>query len=294
VIDSSGTAAELAGALAAWFGRLWPDPERGAAAARAVLDRFGGSTAGVDDALCREVEAAVHPWSRHFALAHHPDGDREPDVDPPGWDPQDPDVVHARAAYLRRVDRDADGVAVVGLDGLDPVGLAAPYLEAAFALSRTARAVVLDLRDNGGGDPASLVRVLDWVRGPQPLHVADVHHRDRVRQWWTAGREPGAALAPGTPLAVATSARTFSSGEALAFHLQRLCGAVVVGEPSRGAADHITPVRVTRRVTAFLPEAYVVDPVAGDNWEGTGVLPDVPCAADEALAHAVEVVGRRT
>ena len=288
-----GTAAELAGAIASWSSRLWPDAERGAAAARAVLDGFGASAAPVDDAVLRAVEAAVHPFSRHFALAHHGADEREPDVDPPGWPPPDPEVVRARAAYVRRVERLPDGTAVVALDGLDPVGLAGPHLEAALALARTADAVVLDLRANGGGDPATAVRVVDWVRGPEPLHVADVRYRDRVRQWWTAGRSPAAALPPGTPLAVVTSASTFSSGEALAFHLQRLCGAVVVGEVSRGAADHVTPVRVTRSVTAFLPEAVVLDPTTGTNWEGTGVRPDVACAADGAVARAVAVVRDR-
>ena len=68
---------------------------------------------------------------------------------------------------------------------------------------------------------------------------------------------------------------------------------MVAGEASRGAADHVTPVRVTRSATAFLPEAVVLDPATGGNWEGTGVRPDVPCAADGAVARAVEAVRDR-
>jgi C-terminal processing protease CtpA/Prc len=62
-----------------------------------------------------------------------------------------------------------------------------------------------------------------------------------------------------------------------------------VGATTRGAADHVTPVRVTPHVTAYLPEAYVVDATTGTNWEGTGVRPDVPCEP----AEAVEVAARR-
>ncbi len=290
----AGTVAELATALVGWFGRIWPDERRAAAAAGAVRRLHGGDTRPVTAETCAAVTGTVQEFSRHFLLAHDPGSPRAPDPDPPGWEPPDPDAVRARAAFVSRVERLPGDVAVVALDGLDPVHLAAPYLAAAFALAGTARGVVLDLTGNGGGDPATLTLVLDWVVGPVPAHVSDVHGRDRVRQWWTPGRPAATALPPGTPLAVVTGARTFSSGEALAYHLRHLCGAVVVGETTRGAADHVTPVRVTPTVTAFLPEAVVVDATTGTNWEGTGVLPDVACPEAGALARAVaEVQARR-
>jgi hypothetical protein len=34
----------------------------------------------------------------------------------------------------------------------------------------------------------------------------------------------------------------------------------------------------------------VVDAVTGTNWEGTGVVPDIPCAPDEALDAAIEAL----
>ena len=61
----------------------------------------------------------------------------------------------------------------------------------------------------------------------------------------------------------------------------------MVGEPTRGAADHVTPVQVTARVRGFLPLAYVRDAASGGNWEGTGVLPDVACPAEHALDVAL-------
>jgi C-terminal processing protease CtpA/Prc len=113
-------------------------------------------------------------------------------------------------------------------------------------------------------------------------------------QWWTHGRPPQLSLDPGTPAAVVVSGRTFSSGEALAFHLQQLCGLPVVGVRSRGAADHITPVRVTADVTAFLPEAYVVDASSGGSWEGRGVVPDVTATEADAREEAFGLVAART
>ena len=123
---------------------------------------------------------------------------------------------------------------MLALDGLDGVHLAAPYLEAAFALLRGARGVVLDLRRNGGGDPGTVTLVLDWLLGGEPTHISDVIYRDRTRQWWTTGRLADLALPRETPVGVLVSERTFSSGEALAYHLQSQGRARLVGRADAG------------------------------------------------------------
>jgi hypothetical protein len=84
-------------------------------------------------------------------------------------------------------------VGILALDGLDDVRLAGPYVEAAFALLRGASGVVLDLRRDGGGDPGTVMLVLDWLLGAS-VHIADVIYRDRTRQWWTTGRLAERAL----------------------------------------------------------------------------------------------------
>ena len=141
--------------------------------------------------------------------------------------------------------------------------------------------MVLDLRRNGGGDPGTVTLVLDWLLGGEPTHISDVIYRDRTRQWWTTGRLADLAPPPETPVSVLVGERTFSSGEGLAYHLQSQGRARLVGQRTPGAADHITPVRLSRHVRALLPEARVRDAVTGTNWEGAGVVPDIPCEPAE-------------
>jgi hypothetical protein len=286
--------AETAGALAAglcgWIDRLFPDTDRGERLKRALAAQFGDDPRAVTAEVCREVEAVAHDLSRHVELEFVADGSLVMDTEPPGWPPQDPREVELRAGSVGQVTRRPDGVGVLALDGLDGVHIAAPYLEAAFALLRGARAVVLDLRRNGGGDPGTVTLVLDWLLGGEPTHISDVIYRDRTRQWWTTGRL--AKLAPSPQVCVLVSERTFSSGEALAYHLQSQGRATVVGERTPGAADHVTPVRVSRHVRALVPEARVRDAVTATNWEGTGVTPDIPCAPTDALTAAIEALGR--
>ena len=293
----AGTAAALTLDLVAWIERLFPDADRGERLARALEERFGNDARVVTDGVCREVEEVAHELSRHFELEYVADGSLVPDREPPGWPPQDPREVRLRAGSVAEVARHPDGVGVLVLDSLDGVHLAAPYLEAAFVLLRGARGIVLDLRRNGGGDPGTVTLVLDWLLG-EPTKISDVIYRQRTRQWWTTGRLAHLAPPREAPVSVLVSERTFSSGEALAYHLQSQGRATVVGQRTPGAADHITPVRLSGHVRAMLPEARVRDAVTASNWEGTGVVPDIPCAPAEALTAAVEAlrldfVGRR-
>jgi hypothetical protein len=284
------TAAALTSGLCGWLDRLFPDRDRGERLQQALRERFGDDARAVDAELCAEIETAAHAFSRHLALEYVADGSLVPDRDPPGWPPQDPAEVALRAGSVGEVRRLPDGTGLLALDSLDNVHLAAPYLEAAFVMLRGASGVVLDLRRNGGGDPGTVALVLDWLLGEPATQISDVRYRDRTRQWWTTGRLGALGLAPGTPVAVLISGRTFSSGEALAYHVQSRGRARLVGERTPGAADHITPVRLTSDVRAFVPEAVVRDAVTGSNWEGTGVVPDVACDAAEALDAALEVL----
>jgi hypothetical protein len=286
------TAGALARQLCAWIDRLFPDAERGERLGRALDERFGDDARVVSDELCREVEAVAHEFSRHFALEYVADGSLVPDAEPPDWPPQDPLEVQRRAGSVGAVTGRSDGVGVLVLNGLDSVHIAAPYLTAAFALLRGARGVVLDLRGNGGGDAGTATLVLDWLLGAEPAHVSDVIYKGRTRQWWTTGRLAELAPPAQTPVPVLIGEGTFSSGEALAYHLQSHGRARLVGQRTPGAGDHITPVRLSGHVRAFLPEARVRDAVTGTNWEGTGVVPDIACEPAEALDVAIEELTR--
>jgi hypothetical protein len=288
----AGSVGALVWQLCAWIDRLFPDADRGERLKQALVERFGDDARAVSEDLCREVEAVAHDFSRHLELEYVADGSLVPDTEPAGWPPQDPREVLLRAGSVGEVTRHSDGMGVLALSGLDGVHIAAPYLKAAFALLQGARGVVLDLRRNGGGDPGTVTLVLDWLLGGDPTHISDVIYKDRTRQWWTTGRLADLTMPRETPVTVLVSERTFSSGEALAYHLQSQGRGRLVGQRTPGAADHVTPVRLSGHVRALLPEARVRDAVTATNWEGTGVVPDLPCEPAEGLKVAIEELRR--
>jgi hypothetical protein len=273
------TIGDLTGQLVEWLHRLMPADRRRDQLVD-ELGRFRDDARPLTAEACREIEQTAWAHSRHLALQFEPDGTDPPDHTSRGWPDPDPQAVRARAASVTEVRRIGDA-ALIRIDDLDPVSLAKPYVDAAFTLAAGAKNVVLDLRNNGGGDPATLALIAGWLLGDSAQQLSDVIYKDRRRQWWTPDRPRGTALTQ--PVSVLVGHKTFSSGEALAYHLQARHRVTVVGETTPGAADHITPIRLAPTVLGFLPEAYVVDSVTGTNWEGTGVVPDVECPADEAL-----------
>ncbi|GAA3191821.1 S41 family peptidase [Dactylosporangium siamense] len=270
--------------LATWLDRLMPAGDRRDSLG-AVLARFAADDRPVTAELCAEVERAAWTVSRHVALVFEPDGTAPPDTEARQWPRQDPAAVRARAASVSQARRLADGTALIRIDGLDEVGLAQPYVDAAFTLARGARRLVLDLRANGGGDPATVALIAGWLLGDEAVQLSEVVDQERRRQWWTPDRPPGGALRLDTCVLVGRG--TFSSGEALAYHLQARERARVVGEVTPGAADHVLPIRLAPTVLAHVPRAYVVDTRTGGNWEGTGVVPHLKVAAGEALEAAL-------
>jgi hypothetical protein len=282
----SGTVADLVGRLNSWLHRLMPDGPRVGRLTGDLVAEFEDRPEPVSAAACRAVEQVAWRHSRHLELHFDTAGGKTPDEEALGWPPSDPAQARARAGGIGAVRRLDDGGCLIVVDGLEPYAVAQPYVDAAFTLARGSARIVLDLRGNGGGDSATVAAIAGWLLGDAAQHLSDVVYRNRRRQWWTADRPAGTALT--RDVAVLVGNHTYSSGEALAYHLQARGRVTVVGERTRGAADHVTPIQLTPHVFGLLPEAYVQDAATGTNWEGTGVVPDVVCDVDKALETALE------
>ncbi|MGW1244706.1 S41 family peptidase [Streptomyces bobili] len=180
------------------------------------------------------------------------------------------------------------GVAVVELAPmLFPLEWAAEPLSAALALASRAQALIVDLRANRGGDPDTVAFVCSYLLDER-THLNTMHWRDgeRSEQSWSLPYVPGARFGGSKPLYVLTSDSTFSAAEELAYDLQQLGRAAVVGEPTRGGAHPCQGWTLHPHLEVTVPVGRAINPVSGTNWEGTGVRPDIPCAAADALDHA--------
>jgi|GEM_PF-4755019 len=282
------TEATVIAGIARWGRRLIPDRDR----AEGLADDLHSATAGTDhgtpvtDRTLREIEAVCHRTARHLTLELQ--SPAAPDDVVVGWPPVPPDVVHRRGGFISRVQRFGNGCGLFRIDGFDDITVAAGHVLGAFAVLRGVDGLIVDVRGNGGGALSCLTVIAEFVLGTGIEQLSTVRYRDRPdRQWWTSGVLGAAQLPPDVPVAVLIGSGTYSSGEALAYHLRTRGRVRLFGQRTRGAADHVTPVRVTPSVVALIPEATPIDAVSGTNWEGAGVVPDVLCRPDETETAAM-------
>lgn len=158
--------------------------------------------------------------------------------------------------------------------------------DAALALVASTDAVIIDLRDNGGGSPAMVGYMVGRFVAPDAI----VYNTFKTRGEPDASERPTVVITEprrlDTPLYVLISGRTGSAAESFAYTLQAARRAVIIGEWSAGAANPGGDVEVGDGLRIFVSSGTPINPITGKNWEGTGVSPDIEVASNLALLRA--------
>lgn len=247
------------------------------------------------DALTRELRAEGHDL--HLGVLS-PSGARGRMLAPPqpGGGDEPGEWERDRNHFFRALEVLPGNVGYLALDRFPGAPDARATADAALAFLGRTDAVILDLRRNPGG-AEGLNQYLSsyFFSGEDPTLLYTRYYRDGdstgvVR---VLPRLPGPRL-PDVPLYVLTARQTGSAAENMAYALQTLGRATVVGDTTAGAANSARPVPLPHGFVLTVPSARVVSPVTGTNWEGVGVAPDVAVPADRALdaAHALALRAR--
>jgi hypothetical protein len=189
---------------------------------------------------------------------------------------------------FRRVERLAGNVGYLKLDSFERADLGGATAVAAMGFLAGSDALIVDLRDNDGGDQSMIQLIASYLVPSEPIHFTSFYIRkgDKTQQFWTYAWVPGTRL-PEVPVFVLTSGRTFSAAEDFAYSLQSLKRATIVGETTGGGAHPVEIYQVKGYpVLMRLPYGRSVNPITGTDWEGTGVEPNIAAAAPDALAVA--------
>jgi hypothetical protein len=149
--------------------------------------------------------------------------------------------------------------------------------------------LIIDLSENTGGDPATLQFLISYFFNIDPATHYNTFHfkdgRDNYVEERTLPYVPGERLA-NIPLYVITSKNTFSAGEALAYSLQQLKRATIVGQPTGGGAHAADFKLINDYFDMSIPMARAINPITNTNWEGVGVKPDVEIELKKAKDYA--------
>ncbi len=169
---------------------------------------------------------------------------------------------------------------------------------AAMNFLANADAVIIDLRQNGGGSPAMIQLISSYFLNDS-THLNSFENRgdETLQQFWSLPYVPGKPMFD-TDLYILTSRRTFSAAEEFTYNLKNLKRATIVGETTGGGAHPGGSQIVNDDFLVWVPTGRAVNPITKTNWEGTGIEPHIAVkqekALDKARAVALEKIIQKT
>lgn len=168
-----------------------------------------------------------------------------------------------------------------------PISESRAMVDGAMRFLAGADAVIIDVRENGGGAGESLGY---WARYflPPSTQLTSYYARESefLTEFWTV-REVGGPLLQHVPLFLLTGARTFSAAEMFAYDLRIHGRATLVGGVTGGGGSSVDLYLLGDRFEIYLSTERAINPLTGASWEGVGVVPDVLVPTESALDTAL-------
>jgi hypothetical protein len=148
-------------------------------------------------------------------------------------------------------------------------------------------ALIIDLQHCEGGHPDMVTFFCSHFFSKEPVQLHSIYWRDvdQLQEYWTSPEIPGPRLER-VPLFLLIGHDTFSAAESFASDLKTHQRATLIGDTTYGGAHPGTSFRVNSHFELFIPIGKALDPLTGQNWEGTGITPHITVPGEEALQVA--------
>jgi hypothetical protein len=244
----------------------------------------------LSDALTQDLQATTRDKHLRVMFSDAPIPERRPNKEPSA------EEAASRLAMMRagnfgvkKVERLPFNIGYLELEGFAPAKDAADTIAAAMTLLAHSDALIIDLRNNGGGDSGAVTLLASYLFDKR-TRLNDFYYREgnRIEQRWSADVVPGLRFGQKKDVYILTSKDSFSAAEDFAYALKNIKRATVVGETTGGGANPGDDRRLLPNFSVFMPLGRSVSPVTQSNWEGVGVTPDVAVRAEDAL-HTAQI-----
>jgi retinol-binding protein 3 len=169
------------------------------------------------------------------------------------------------------------------------LGEAKEMLGVAMKFLEGADAIIIDIRENGGGSG-------DYLSSyflPHPTQLTGAYYREGndLQESWTSRNIEGERMLD-IPLFVLTSKKTFSAAESFAYDMKVRKRATLIGDSTKGGAHDVGYFKIDDQFEMYLSIGRGINPVTNANWEGLGVIPDIVVPASAALDTAIVLAGK--
>ncbi len=200
---------------------------------------------------------------------------------------------------FEKVERLKGNIGYINYKGFAELKSSRKALEAAMNFVENTNSLIIDLRENGGGDNSMLIEFCSYFFDKKiNLYTTYFRNSGKMVKNRVKSNVSGKKYL-NKNIYFLTSVKTFSAGEALAYFLQERKMAKVIGEKTGGAANPVDHYYIQNKYLLLVPDGKITSTYSGKNWEHTGVIPDKIVSQENALKTAYllalqEIINHKT
>lgn len=190
---------------------------------------------------------------------------------------------------LRKVERLDGNIGYFKFLNFTELELSKESIHAAMTFVAHSNALIIDLRDNGGGHSETMLYVLSFFL-PDQTKIAEFHYRknDRIEEVKIMSDPSVKKIPTDVPVYILVNKKTSSAAEGLASTLQSFGRAVIVGEITKGEGNPGELFVINEQMYIMIPTAISKSAVPNAAVvEGNGVQPDFVITPDKAQEKAL-------
>lgn len=159
-------------------------------------------------------------------------------------------------------------------------------LDATMNFVSNTNALIIDLRNNRGGDGKMVELFLSYFFDKK-IKLGDSYTRynNKTTKSYTMQKVNGKKYL-NKPVYILVNNNTISAAEALAYNLQQNKIAKIIGDKTYGAANPVKVFFIGNKYHLFIPISIEKNSITNTNWEHIGIDADIKISSEKALIKA--------
>lgn len=159
-------------------------------------------------------------------------------------------------------------------------------LDATMNFVSNTNALIIDLRNNQGGDSKMVELFLSYFFDKKTkLCESYTRYNNKNAKSYTMQKVNGKKYLH-KPVYILVNNNTISAAESLAYNLQQNKIAKIIGDKTYGAANPVKVFFINNKYHLFIPISIEKNSITNTNWEHTGVSADIKINSEKAFIKA--------
>jgi len=159
-------------------------------------------------------------------------------------------------------------------------------LDATMNFVSNTNALIIDLRNNQGGDGKMVELFLSYFFDQKiKLNETYTRYNDKTTNSYTIKKVNGKKYLD-KPVYILVNNKTISAAEALAYNLQQIKIAKIIGDKTYGAANPVKVFFIGKKYHLFIPISIEKNSITKTNWEHIGIDADIKISSEKAFIKA--------